>query len=99
MNNALRNALAFGVMLAAPWLIWLGFAHLVRPYWHGGIAALITAFLSIAAGMSEFWLLRLSFVRWHEKYLLALLSAYAIFIVIAQPFIGLLSICTTGDCI
>tara|TARA_R110000787_G_scaffold32357_11_gene85474 strand:- start:9110 stop:9409 length:300 start_codon:yes stop_codon:yes gene_type:complete len=99
VSNALRNALAFGVMFAAPWLIWLGFAHLVRPWWHGEIAALITASLSIAAGMSGFWLLGSPFARWNEKYLLALLAGYAILIVIAQPFIGLLSVCTTGDCI
>ncbi|PSO13190.1 hypothetical protein C7E20_01935 [Sphingobium sp. AEW4] len=99
MSNALRNSLGFCVMLVAPWLIWLAFAHFVRPWWHGEVATLITASLSVALGMSGFWLLGSPFVRWHEKYLLALLATYAVLTVMAQPFIGLLSVCTTGDCI
>ncbi|OAN56103.1 MULTISPECIES: hypothetical protein [unclassified Sphingobium] len=95
----LRNWLGLGVILGAPWLIWLGFAHLVRPWWSGEVVALITASLSVAAGMSGFWLLGFPFARWKEKYLLALLAIYTILLVLAQPFIGLLSVCTTGDCI
>jgi hypothetical protein len=49
--------------------------------------------------MSGFWLLGFPFARWKEKYLLALLAIYTILLVLAQPFIGLLSVCTTGDCI
>lgn len=99
MNNAARNGLGFAVMLGGPWLVWLGFAHFVRPVVSGGVAALIAAALSVMAGISGFWLLGLPFARLHEKYLLGLLVVYAVMVVLAQPFIGLLAICSTGDCI
>ncbi|KAA9020701.1 hypothetical protein [Sphingobium limneticum] len=99
MSNAARNGLGFVVMLGAPWLVWLSFAHLVRPVISGGVVALIAAALSVMAGMSGFWLLGLPFARLHEKYLLGLLSAYAVMVILAQPFIGLMAICSTGDCI
>lgn len=86
-------------MLGGPWLIWLGFAYLVRPVVSGSVVALIVAALSVIVGMSGFWLLGLPFARLHEKYLLGLLAVYAVMVVLAQPFIGLLAICSTGDCI
>ncbi|MDT7535952.1 hypothetical protein OVY48_21375 [Sphingobium sp. SA2] len=94
----MRNFLGVTAMFAAPWLVWLGFAHIVRPYWSGDVAALAMMPLSVAAGISGFWIANPP-SKWKEKYLLALLVAYAILISIAQPFIGLWAVCTTGDCI
>ncbi|MCC4258508.1 hypothetical protein LL268_18830 [Sphingobium lactosutens] len=99
MSNAARIYRSVGMMLVGPWLVWLGYAHLVRPYVKAETATLFVSLLSIVAGLAGFGLIGPPFTRWKVVYQLALFAIYAVGVILSQPLVGLLSICTTGDCL
>ena len=94
-----RNLVAFAFMLAGPWLVWLSYAHLVRPWLRGSVVELISLVLSFGIGVGGAMLIGPPISRLNVGYRLLALIGYAIVLAFCLPWIGLLSICTTGDCL
>jgi len=99
VTGVLRAPFGSFLALIGPWLIWLGFAHFVRPHWFGDLAGITAATLSIFVGLYGLWLCFPPPPNDKSVWQLILFIIYAVGIVIAQPIIGLVSVCTTGDCI
>jgi hypothetical protein len=95
----LRNVGGLALMLLGPWLVWLSYAHLVRPIWRDptfedallGLAFLLGCLGAISLGSP--------FTRWSMPWKVAGLAAYAAGLAVSLPLIALMSVCTTGDCL
>lgn len=86
-------------MLLGPWLVWLAYAHLIRPYWRDSTfeyVLLVVAFLIGCAGAAS---LGHPFNRWSVHKKVAGLAGYAALLAASLPLVALLSVCTTGDCL
>lgn len=85
-------------MFVGPWAVMLFYAHAIVPVLGKGPGLL---FLGIAfvAGMSGALLLGPPFTRWHPVAIGLCLLAIAGFLIASLPFIALLSVCSTGDCL
>jgi len=87
-----RTAAALLLMLAAPPLLLLLWAHLLRPSWPSSdLIAVIAAGLAGLAGLLS--------APWPAKAKAAVGVAYTLLAIAALPFLGLLAVCSTGDCI
>lgn len=95
----LRMLVDAAAALCGPWAVWLIYAHLVRPFYGGAVAASMTAALSVAVGIYGCWHILSLCQRCREAYLLVGFIFYSLAVVGAQPIIGLFAVCTTGDCI
>ena len=79
-------------MFAGPPLVLLLWAHLLRPVVpHSDWFALPAAGLFGLAGVAT--------APWSDSVKTAVAVAYIVLGVLALPFVGLLAVCSTGDCI
>jgi hypothetical protein len=87
-----RTIFAVTLMLVGPPLLLLLWAHLLRPTWQGleGIALLAAGLMGLAGVVSAPWSNRVQAV---------VATAYILIALFALPFLGLLAVCSTGDCL
>lgn len=97
--RVLRNIGGLALMLFGPWLVWLTYAHILRPTWQDTTLEYAVLGLAFLLGCLGAAALGSPFNRWPVPWKLAGLSAYAIVLALALPFIALISVCTTGDCL
>ena len=89
MAGTIRSLL---LILAAPPVWLLLWAHLVRPHFSDSdILALAVAGLLGLAGVAT--------APWRDGVRLVVAIVYVLLAFVALPFIGLLAVCTTGDCL
>ena len=86
-------------MNLGPWLIWLTFAHGIRPYDNGHLATYGTLAIAYITGLTGAYFVIRSAANWSLEWRLFGLAAYAVGLAVSMPMIGLLSVCTTGDCL
>jgi hypothetical protein len=80
------------LMLLAPPLVLIAWAHLIRPTSSGwDWPALIVAGLLGLVGVAT--------APWRGTLKSIVTVAYALLLVVALPFVGLLAVCSTGDCL
>lgn len=96
----MRNFLAILMMIAGPFTVWLIYAHFFRDFdgqreWSG--AVLIT--IATVAGSMGTLALGSPFNRWPLLAKLCAFVAYGTALALAMPLIGLVAVCTTGDCL
>lgn len=87
------------MILIGPWLIWLGFAHGIRPFSNGLTTNYATLALSFITGLSGAYFIGKPVNTWPIGWQLICFGIYAVGLAFAMPMIALLSICTTGDCL
>ena len=80
------------LMLAGPPLLLLLWAHLVRPIWPG-----LDWIAVIAAGLMG--LAVLAAAPWTSNVRTGVAVAYILLGIAALPFLTLLAVCSTGDCL
>ena len=92
-KNALgRTISAVTLMLIGPPLLLLLWAHLLRPTWQGSEwMALLAALLLGLAGVVS--------APWSNRAQAVVAVAYIVIAVAALPFLNLLAVCSTGDCL
>ncbi|RIV75741.1 hypothetical protein [Pelagerythrobacter aerophilus] len=96
----MRNFLAFSLMLVGPLLVWLIYAHFFRDFdadreWREAV----TLGIAMVAGSIGVLILDSPFSRWPIFTKLIAFAAYGTVLAFAMPWIGLVAICTTGDCL
>jgi hypothetical protein len=87
-----RTILALTLMLVGPPMLLLLWAHLLRPAWHGSdwIALFAAGLLGLGGVVSAPWSNRVQAV---------VAIAYILTAVAVLPFLGLVAVCSTGDCL
>lgn len=89
MGGSVRSIL---LMLLGPPVVLLLWAHLIRPNWLGwDWPVMITAVLLGLVGIGT--------SPWRLEAKVTLLAAYLALSLVAVPFLGLLAVCSTGDCL
>ena len=96
----MRNFIAIALMLFGPLLVWLIYAHFFRDFdanreWR----EVVTVGLAIVAGSLGALAIGPPFRRWHLWIKLVAFAAYGTLLAFAMPMIGLVAVCTTGDCL
>ena len=92
MNTLGRTSLSVTLMLIGPPVLLLMWAHLLRPAWQGSEwMALLAALLLGLAGVVS--------APWSNRVQAVVATAYILTAVIALPFLDLLAVCSTGDCL
>jgi hypothetical protein len=94
-----RNISGWVLAILGPWLVFLIFAHAIRPFEGGKIAELVTIILAYITGLSGYHLVRKSIGHWPLEWQLLCFVIYAAGLAVSVPTIGLLSVCSTGDCL
>jgi len=92
MTRLSRTLLPFMLMLLGPPALLLLWAHLVRPIWQGsGVIALFAAGLLGVAGVVS--------SPWSNRVQAVVVIVYILIAMVTLPFLSLLAVCSTGDCI
>lgn len=88
----LGTARALSLMLLAPPIVLLMWAHFVRPAYSGWDwpAIIVAGLIGLAGAATAPW-------RGIWKWVVAV--AYALLLIPVLPFTGLLAVCWTGDCL
>lgn len=98
-TTLMRNIGSLALMLFGPWLVWLSYAHFVRPFLQDSLIEVALLGLSFLLGYLGAVCLGPPFNRWSDAWKLAGLATYAVVLTLSLPFIALISVCTTGDCL
>jgi hypothetical protein len=92
MSGVGRTIGALTLMLAGPPLLLLLWAQLIRPMWQSSEwIALLAAGLSGLAGVVS--------TPWSNRVQAIVAVAYILVAVVALPFLLLVAVCSTGDCV
>lgn len=88
----IATARSLFIILLGPPLVLLFWAHLIRPAWSRSdwlalIAAALTGVLGIATA------------RWPEAVKLGAAGVWVAITILWLPYLGLIAVCTTGDCL
>lgn len=94
-----RNMSGWGMALLGPWLVWLMFAHGIRPFAHSEFPYAAALVLAYGVGILGAYFIDRPFSGWPFPTQLTCFALYAIGLAVAMPMIALVSICTTGDCL
>lgn len=83
---------ALMLMLLAPPLVLLLWAHVIRPTYSGWdwVAVILAGLLGLAGAATA---------PWRKTWKLGVAVVYGLLLVPALPFAGLLAVCSTGDCL
>jgi hypothetical protein len=88
MTNARSIVL---MLLGPPVVLWL-WAHLIRPSWPG-----LDWPVTILAGLLGF--VGVAIAPWRTRTKIIVGAAYVALAIALLPFVGLLAVCSTGDCL
>ena len=92
MNATWQAVRAGTLMLAGPPLLLLLWAHLVRPVWAGSdLFAMFVAGLLGLAGLAG--------APWTNQVKTGVAIAYILLGIVTVPFLALVAVCSTGDCL
>lgn len=94
----LKPVVGSTLALFGPLVIWLSVAHAL-PAGLRNDMAFVTIVLSFAVGCWGLWLILSHFSRLRDEYRLLAAACYALALLAATPFLGLLAACSTGDCL
>jgi len=96
----MRNFLAILLMVVGPFMVWLVYAHFFRDFGvQREMREAVLFGVAMVAGNMGALALGSPFNRWP---LLAKLGGFAVYgtaLAFAMPWIALVAICTTGDCL
>lgn len=97
MSTKLVVGIAFA--LFGPWIVYLVGAHTLPIPLRNGPAGVVLLGLAYLSGCTGAWLSLGAIERLRDEFRILAMVLYAIVLALCIPFIGLVSVCTTGDCI
>lgn len=92
MTIAWQSVRAVALMVVGPPVLLLLWAHALRPLWSGSdwLALVVAALSGLAA---------LATAPWTNRVKSSVALGYILMAIVTLPYLGLLAICSTGDCL